>query len=89
MLSVVVLSHVVNDGVHRECFAFDFDSKIFLFFRTVFYFLLFFSKLLFTIFLFFYLCFYSLCLLEPAINYICHHLLEGFFFLPVLWYQYL
>ena len=37
-------------------FAFDSDSKFFLFFRTAFYFLLFFLELLFTIFLFFYLC---------------------------------
>ena len=46
----VVLSHVVNNGVHRGCLLYDFDSKFF--FRTAFYFLLFRT----TIFLFFYLC---------------------------------
>ena len=66
-------------------FAFDSDSKFFLFFllylRTAFYFLLFFLfflDLFFIIFPFFYLS-YSLCLLEPAIHRICHHLLEGLF----------
>ena len=45
MLSVVILSHVVNDGVHRGCLLYDSDSKFILFFtflfRTAFNFLLF------------------------------------------------
>ena len=53
MLSVVILSHVVNDGVHRGCLLYDSDSKFFLFLRTAFYFLLFFSELLFTFYIFF------------------------------------
>ena len=58
-------------------FAFDSDSKFFLFFRTAFYFLFLFSELLFTIFLL--PMSYSLCLLETAIHRICHHLLAGLF----------
>ena len=59
MLSVVVLPHVVNDGVHRGCLLYDSDSKFFLFFRTAFYFLLFFSELLFTFYFLELLYFFS------------------------------
>ena len=59
MLSVVVLSHVVNNGVHRECLLYDSDSKFFLFFRTAFYFILFFSELLFTFYFLELLYFFS------------------------------
>ena len=53
-------------------FAFDSDSKFFLFFllylRTAFHYISFLLPMS-----------YSLCLLEPAIHHICHHLLEGLF----------
>ena len=75
MLSVVVLSHVVNDGVHRECLLYDSDSKFLLFFRTAFYFLLFFSELLFTFYFFF---------LELLFNFYFLELLYFFSFTYVL-----
>ena len=66
-------------------FAFDSDSKSFLFFCCILE-----QLLIFIIFpflfrtAFYYISFllpmsYSLCLLEPAIHRICHHLLEGLF----------
>ena len=55
-------------------FAFDSDSKFFLFFCCI-------LELLFTFYYFSFLLLmsYSLCLLEPAIHRICHHLLAGLF----------
>ena len=79
MLPVVVLSHVVNDGVHRECLLYDSDSKFFLFFRTVFLLFTFLFRTAFYFLLFFLSMSYSLCLLEPAIHRICHHLLVRLF----------
>ena len=67
-------------------FAFDSDSKFFLFFCcllellfTFDYFFPFLFRTAFYYISFLLLMSYSLCLLEPAIHRICHHLLEGLF----------
>ena len=51
MLSVVVLSHVVNDGVHRECLLLTLIVSFSFFFRTAFYFFIFFFPFTYVLFL--------------------------------------
>ena len=59
MLSVVVLSHIVNDGVHRECLLYDSDSKFFLFLLELRFTFIFIFKLLFTFYFLELLYFFS------------------------------